>query len=335
MASRQEKTDARPKVKEERLDSTPDGMWGRELGRSGEHMDCLRRTARRLAVDAGFTSSSGEKRTGGEAPPTRDATRNADKVGGAHISQLQVKTPKYTGKADWDAFHAQFELLARAMGWSETDKALQLALCLTEDALSCLLLLSPSERDDYGALVGALRRRFGQCNQPGVLRSELSNRQRQPGEPLRLLANDIETLTRRAYAHMPTDVQGELARDQFIRAIVPRELRIQTQLAHPGTLQEALELALEREIIGGLAGGDNTDGRPIVRTAVEVGPSQEEPAWAAELTELIRAVSLQPPRDNTRPRRGPPVCWTCGQAGHISVRCPKQASVRGNGTGSA
>lgn len=319
------------------MDSAFDGMWRREteLGHSAEHMTRLRHTARRLAADAGFSSSSEEKHAGVEASSTSGATRVAGKDGGARISQLQVKTPKYTGKADWDAFHAQFELLARAMGWTETDKALQLALCLTEDALSCLLLLSPGERDDYGALVGALQRRFGQCNQPGVLRSELSNRQRQPGEPLRLLANDVETLTRRAYAHMPTDVQSELARDQFVRAIAPRELRIQTQLAHPDTLQEALELALEREIIGGATGGDNTDSRPTVRTAVEVGPSREEPAWAAELTELIRAVSLQPPRNNTQPRRSPPVCWACGQAGHISVRCPKQTGVRGNGTGSA
>jgi len=49
---------------------------------------------------------------------------------------------------------------------------------------------------------------------------------------------------------MPTEVQNELARDQFIRAITPRELCIQTQLAYPRNLQEALELALEREIIG-------------------------------------------------------------------------------------
>lgn len=71
------------------------------------------------------------------------------------------------------------------------------------------------------------------------------------------MANDIETLARRAYAHMPTEVQSELARDQFIRAITPRELRIQMQLAHPHTLQEALELALEREVVGGTAQSDH------------------------------------------------------------------------------
>ncbi|KAJ8390794.1 hypothetical protein AAFF_G00099260 [Aldrovandia affinis] len=48
-----------------------------------------------------------------------------------------------------------------------------------------------------------------------------------PGESLRLLANDIESLTRRAYGHMPSEVQSELARDQFIRALTPADLRAQ------------------------------------------------------------------------------------------------------------
>ena len=90
--------------------------------------------------------------------------------------------PRYTGKADWEAFHAQFELLADAGGWSVKVKALQLAMCLSDEALSCLLLLSPEDRGDYAALVGALRRRFGQCVKPGLLRSELCNRRRKPGE---------------------------------------------------------------------------------------------------------------------------------------------------------
>jgi hypothetical protein len=99
-------------------------------------------------------------------------------------------TPKCSGKADWEAFHAQFELLAHFRGWSNEERALQLALCLMDDALACLILILPEDRCDYGALVGALRRRYGQCVQPG-----LSNRRRQPEEPLRVLANDIESLS--------------------------------------------------------------------------------------------------------------------------------------------
>ncbi|KAL7841976.1 hypothetical protein SRHO_G00236650 [Serrasalmus rhombeus] len=231
-----------------------------------EHVARSRQTARKLAADAGFGS-------------LREEDRACAKTRG----DAQPKVNK-----DGEAFRAQFELFARAVGPSEDMKALQLALCLTDEALTCLLLLSPAERGDYGALVGALERRFGQFGQLGVLRSELASRQRLSGEPLRALANDIETLTRRAYSHMTPDVQSELARDQFIRAITPSELRMQTQLAHP-------RLALEREAVGAAAESYHVGAAPAVRAVVQVRPGREKPEWAAELTELIRAVSLQSP----------------------------------------
>ena len=91
--------------------------------------------------DGGFVA-------GTSAPPKHDSGENAQPVwqrGGAYTSRARCKTPKFSGKADWQAFHAQFELLSQAAGWSKDDKALQLALCLTDDALACLLLLSPEE----------------------------------------------------------------------------------------------------------------------------------------------------------------------------------------------
>lgn len=136
---------------------------------------------------------------------------------------------------------------------------------------------------------------------------------------------------------MPAEVQCELARDQFIRAITPRELRIQTQLAHLHTLKEVLELALEREAVGAATESDHSGSGPVVRTVVQECPDQGTPAWAAELTELIRAVSLQSSRgggNGGRPPRGPPVYWACGQPGHISMRCPKHVHDQGNSPGS-
>lgn len=69
-----------------------------------------------------------------------------------------VKTPKYDGKADWEDFYGQFELLAWVGRWSMEVKA-QLAMCLTRAA--SLLLLSTEQCSDYDALVGAVQRRFG------------------------------------------------------------------------------------------------------------------------------------------------------------------------------
>ena len=80
--------------------------------------------------DGGFVA-------GTSAPPKHNSGENAQPVwqrGGAYTSRAPCKTPKYSGKADWQVFHAQFELLSQAAVWSEDDKALQLALCLTDDA---------------------------------------------------------------------------------------------------------------------------------------------------------------------------------------------------------
>lgn len=264
---------------------------------------------------------------------SRDAMgQKVNNNGGAHESNMPVgiKTPKYSGKSDWEAFHAQFELLAHAYAWSEQQKALQLALCLTDDALSCLLLLDTSERADYGALVGALRRRFGQCFRSELLRSELHNRQRIPGEPLRALANDIESLARRAYAHIPPSVQSELARDQFIRAHSPAELCIHTQLARPRDLAEALELALEREMaVESAIRKSALDPSPTIRATGGGETASPKPEWLDEITEMIRGLALPSPRRQTQTR----LCWGCGQPGHLVRECPVLAKNSGNRKG--
>ena len=78
---------------------------------------------------------------------------------------------------------------------------------------------------------------------------------------MRVLANDIESLTRRAYAHMPPSVQSELARDQFIRALLPPGMHVQVQLQHPSTLQTALEMVVEMEIVWAVVGGGGKAGQ--------------------------------------------------------------------------
>ena len=129
-------------------------------------------------------------------------------------------------------------------------KAHQLAMCLSGDALSSLLLLSPNDRSDYDALVGMLERRFGEYSVASLLRSKLYSRQQRPGEQLRDLANDIEGLVHRTYAHMPPAIQSEVAWDHFLKTLLPSNLRIQMLLAHPRSLLEALELALvERDAV--------------------------------------------------------------------------------------
>lgn len=73
-------------------------------------------------------------------------------------------------------------------------KALQLALSLTGDASACMLLLSPEERGKYTSLVGTLQRRFGEFTPKNSLHCEFKHQVRQPGESLRVLVYEIESL---------------------------------------------------------------------------------------------------------------------------------------------
>lgn len=55
------------------------------------------------------------------------------------VPEIQNRCPllNFSGKTDWNAFRAHFELLADAAGWSEKHNVLQLALCLSDDAAAC------------------------------------------------------------------------------------------------------------------------------------------------------------------------------------------------------
>lgn len=64
-----------------------------------------------------------------------------------------MKTSRYAGRSDWETFLAQFELLTQAEGWSVGKKALQLALSLTDDALSSSV--EPQLRHAMGKPLGA------------------------------------------------------------------------------------------------------------------------------------------------------------------------------------
>lgn len=127
---------------------------------------------------------------------------------------------------------------------------------------------------------------------------------------------------------MPPAVQVELARDQFLQALNPAELRIHTLLARPTTMNEALELAVEREMLSREVGV--TEDPPVVRVVSVPGGQAGSPGGRRESGQ-VAALPMGP--SHTRPRRRTQNCWGCGQPGHLLLQCPRFATQQGNDQG--
>jgi len=126
------------------------GGWSGDMAKEFS----LEETALKLAAGRGMNYSKAFRAVPSPAGRGSGVTRDINKHGGVHgpVAGPAVKTQKYSGRSDWEAFHTQFELLAHAAGWSMEAKSLKLASCLTDDALSCLVLVSPEDRHNYGVL---------------------------------------------------------------------------------------------------------------------------------------------------------------------------------------
>lgn len=79
-------------------------------------------------------------------------------------STMQWPAP-FDGKGMWDAYHTQFEMLARINKWNDLDKAAYLAISLRGSAGMVLVNLPPDHRQDYNARTAALQARFGSAHQ--------------------------------------------------------------------------------------------------------------------------------------------------------------------------
>lgn len=85
-------------------------------------------------------------------------------------------------------------------------------------------------------------------------------------------------------------------------------------MAHPRFLQEALELAMEREVLCTDSPGDMLDKLQKVRAAGGTVLNVAEPARLGELTQPVQAATL---RQDQHPRPRFRVSWGGGDSGHL------------------
>ena len=247
------------------------------------------------------------------------------KVGTSIIRQ---RAPRYDGTSTWEAYLVQFEIAAELNGWTCPEKAAFLATSLDGSAANILGAIPADRRKDYSALVTALETRFGCSVQKELNRVRLRNRRRQRGEPLVVVADDVERLARLTYADASIDTQNIHAMEQFIEAICDDDLRVRVLQSRPTNLQEALRSALELESYT-LAVRRTPTVRAIESvtdniTVSDINQIMEEVVArsSASMTKQLGNM-MSGNRQGMSTVRG--ACWNCAEIGHYSHACPKES----------
>ncbi|KAK5902722.1 hypothetical protein CesoFtcFv8_007954 [Champsocephalus esox] len=256
-------------VKQESSEGEEDGACGWLKDMSGEFMSArearerLRESAVKMARDAGMSPSSAAFR----AISKLDVNNN----GGAHqpvAAAASVKTPKYSGKADWEIFHAQFELLAHAGGWSiEHPQSLQAA---SEMAVEREIVWSVAARSNGGPVPPAVR-----CC-------------REEEKPVWFteMTESVQFLLEEKMREMEAAVNAERELWQ------QQEARLKAELA---SLERDLQESKEKESLVASLERCLQEGKERERSLVEEGAKRE-----AQFKELLR--SLEAEKDNLEER---------------------------------
>jgi hypothetical protein len=261
----------------------------------------------------------------------------ASATAGSARSCPQQKAPIFDGRTTWEAYAAQFEIIAEINGWNEAERAQFLVSALRGGTLNTLSNLNVGQRRNYGELVRAFKRRYGASGQPELAKSKLRARAQRRDEKLPELAEDVERLTRLAYPDVNEETLDSLAMDQFLDALRDEDVRKEVLMSRPTGLRQALETAIQVESISSYK-------RPasrLVRSAAIEDHTEEEIKCAA-----IRTPTRDPIQDDPKflmkeilselrswklTKRPEIKCWRCGENGHIQAQCNKdQLSTSNN-----
>ena len=242
-------------------------------------------------------------------PAPQERTEPAVQDRQLSLPRHHQKIPRFDGKAPWEAYLAQFHIMANVNGWGDSEKAYYLSTSIEDPALSMLANLSAEDMMDFPKLFAALENRFGAKHQQQQSRVLLNTMKRQKSEPLQELVENIERRVRLAYPEATGDVQEALTMHHLTSAV---DERMQAKLLRrkPRRLQDALEVLTTEEAIRDYNRCQHTASVREVNAREEEAQQQHttsDDAFTAavmRLTEAIQSQQVKPRADQADfPRR--------------------------------
>ena len=282
--------------------------------------------------------------------PTPSATNRA-------MSRPIFMPETFTGIGrDWEDWAEQFEMAADVNNWDEPLRLKFMGLLLSGRAREVYSGLSAADKTSYTSLKNAMGRCLDPSDSDDWNRVNFSSRKRLHNESVRDFGIALRRLVARAYPFADPNTQDLLAKDHFISHVGSGDLRISLRSAKPATLEAAINLASELELIRGLENShlaqdakvrgvseqktkDNEQVETLLgvveglrqevkslQAAVQVlkinptHPASTPLAASAPLPQPANAHSSTVANQEVMQRGGG--CWECGCNRHIRRNCP-------------
>ncbi|KAG7161451.1 hypothetical protein Hamer_G029655, partial [Homarus americanus] len=138
---------------------------------------------------------------------------------------IKKKPQEFDEKVSWEAYQAQFELLAEQNGWDDKQCAVQLATSFKGAAMEVLSQLTGEGRCSYMSLKGGV--------EPGAkMRFTGPDSALVPViEAKQQFTQDLENMAQRTYPGASHDLSAVMLRDQFVDALDSTQLKIQHKVS--------------------------------------------------------------------------------------------------------
>ena len=244
--------------------------------------------------------------------------------GSVQAGRKSYKPEKYDGSTDWTDYLKHFEIVSQWNGWSDLEKAAQLSMSMTGVARQTWsdICSDPSMLFDYRSLVKGMGQRFKPEGQEVTYKAEFRGRVKQKDETFLEYGYCLRRLAIRAFSKLGLEGREEMAKDQFVLGLADAEMRRHVSLAHPTTLDKAIALATEFDVVS-QASRSHVQHKPKPVSVVQ--DSQPSVSGDRELLQQILETMTKltdrqsrPPRNRSNIR-----CFECQEVGHIKRNCPK------------
>ena len=237
------------------------------------------------------------------------------------VPRENIQLPSYSGddNDNVDALVEKLRIYCKIKGISEVGKLDRIPFCLTGRAFTLFSGLSDAQKRNMGAITKALRDNFEKTPLPPSVAYQVL------AQTKMLAEEKVQTFYERLMQKCKNqNVSKEILLSFFLGGL-HKDLKSYCLLKNPTTIQEAVSLAREAEIVL------HTNDGSIVSTQTE--QQNEINQLRAQILTIMKnkeatVAAITPPQNPQPPQISAPTCQLCGRFNHSATECRNTAAIK-------